>query len=143
MGAIALIVLGWLLHAPKKSEPKIEIKEVVKYDTTNVIKRIYVNRYIESPSKTDSVKRYSDTIKGDTLDTKYQITHTISDSQKVVRSWWQVNIEPRFRTITKIVTRDSIQTKINTEYITKPFFLDTYFYTTFAAVFLLILRMIF
>ena len=127
----------------KKAEPKIEIKETIKYDTVSTIKKIFVNRYSETKTAGDSVKSYSDSIMGDTLGTKYQIQHTISDSQKTIRSWWKVDIEPRFRTITKYITKDSIQTKVNTEYVSLPFFLNPHFYGEIVLTILLIVSLIF
>ncbi len=103
-------------------------RETIKYDTVQTIKRIYVNRFVETKTKGDSIKTYEDRIMGDTLETKYDIFHSVSDSQKTIRSWWKVNIEPRFRTVIKTITRDSIQTKINNIYLTKPFLMDSWFY---------------
>jgi len=138
LGAIILIVvvlsyIGIFIlgrNSVKPSEPKIEIRETVKYDTLTAIRKVYINRYIESQSKGDSIKSYSDSIVGDTNQVKFDITHSVTDSQKVIRSWWKVNIEPHISTIIKTITRDSIQTKINNVYLTKPFFMDSWFYVS-------------
>jgi len=109
---------------------KVEIRETVKYDTVQTIKKLYINRYIESQSKGDSIKSYSDSIVGDTNQVKFDIFHSVQDSQKTIRSWWKVNIEPHISTIIKTITRDSIQTKINNVYLTKPFLMDSWFYVS-------------
>lgn len=127
----------------KSPEGKIEIRETVKLDTVTAIRKIYVNRYIETESKGDSIKSYSDSIVGDTLDTKYNIQHTISDSQKTIRSWWKVNIEPHLTTIIKTITKDSIQTKINNIYIPKPFLMNSWFYVSLISWVIAILAIVF
>ncbi len=125
---IGVFILG--RNSVKPPTATVQVKEVVKYDTVRAIRKIYVNRYIETESKGDSIKSYSDSVVGDTLEVKYSIQHSVSDSQKVVRSWWKVNIEPHLTTIIKTVTRDSIQTKITNVYIPKPFLLDSWFYVS-------------
>jgi hypothetical protein len=143
---IALTYIGIFFlgrNSVKPPEGKVEVRETIKFDTVSVIKRIYVNRLVEVETKGDSIKSYSDKIVGDTLDTKYEIFHSVIDSQKTIRSWWKVNIEPRFRTITKVVTRDSIQTKIDTKYLPVPWFLNNYFYVSITTTLIAILAIIF
>ena len=127
----------------KPVQGSIEVKEVIKYDTVQTIRKIFINRYVQVETKRDSIKSYSDSISGDTLETKYDILHTVLDSFKTIHSLWKVHIEPRFRTITKTVTKDSIQTKINNVYLTKPFFLDTYFWSTVTLFVITVLMIIF
>jgi len=125
---VGVFVLG--RNSIKAPVGKIEVKEVIRYDTVQTIKRIYINRLVEAKTKGDSIKTYEDRIVGDTLETKYDIFHSVSDSQKTIRSWWKVNIEPHISTIIKTITRDSIQTKINNVYLTKPFLMDSWFYVS-------------
>ncbi len=143
---VALTYIGVFFlgrNSIKSPEGKIEIRETVKLDTVTAIRKIYVNRYIETESKGDSIKSYSDSIVGDTLDTKYNIQHTISDSQKTIRSWWKVNIEPHLTTIIKTITKDSIQTKINNIYIPKPFLMNSWFYVSLISWVIAILAIVF
>jgi uncharacterized membrane protein YvbJ len=143
---VALTYVGIFFLGRNSVKPpigKVEIKETVKYDTLTTIKRIFVNRIVESKVKGDSIRAYADSIMADTNDIKYKIFHSISDSQKVVRSWWKIDIEPHLKTITKIVTRDSIETKINNVYLSTPFFLNRWFYATLAELGIIILLIIF
>lgn len=120
----------------------VEVKEVVKYDTATVIRKVFVNKtqYIAK----DSTRIYADSIVGKQNEVDYKIKHTIKDSNKVVLpSIWEVAIKPHLTTITKVITRDSIQTKVNNVYLPKPFLMDTYFYTTVVSVGLLILTLLF
>ncbi len=120
----------------------VEVKEVVKYDTATVIRKVFVNKiqYIAR----ESTRIYSDSIVGKQNEVDFKIKHTVKDSNKVVLpSIWEVTIEPHLTTITKIITRDSIQTKVNNVYLTKPFLMDSWFYTSVVATFLLILKILF
>ena len=125
---VGVFVLG--RNSVKPPVGSVVERETIKYDTVQTIKRIYINRLVEAKTKGDSIKTYEDRIVGDTLETKYDIFHSVSDSQKTIRSWWKINIEPRFRTVTKTITRDSIQTKINNVYLMKPFLMDSWFYVS-------------
>lgn len=143
---VALTYIGIFFLGRNSVKPptaSVVERETIKYDTVTAIKKVYINRYIEVKVKGDSIKSYSDSIVGDTLETKYDITHSVTDSQKTIRSWWKVNIEPRFRTITKIITRDSIQTKINNVYLTTPFLLNSWFYVSVISWFVAALAIIF
>lgn len=138
---VATFFIGRSMVKPPR--PKVEVKEMVKYDTTMVIKKVFVNK-IQYVPRPDSTRVYADSIVGKQNEVDFKIKHTITDSAKtILPSVWEVAIEPHLTTITKIITKDSIETKINNVYLSKPFFMDTYFYTTIIATFLLILRIIF
>ena len=151
LGAIILIVvvltyIGIFFLGRNSVKPPtatVQVKEVVKYDTLMAIRKIYINRYIETESKGDSIKSYTDSIVGDTLEVKYNISHSVKDSLKTIQSFWKVNIEPHLTTIIKTITRDSIQTKINNVYLTKPALLDTWFYVSAISWVVTILAIIF
>lgn len=138
---IGIFILG--RNSVKASVGKVEVRETVKYDTVTAIKKVFINRFLETKTAGDSIHTYTDTIVGDTLDTKYNIQHTISDSQKTIRSWWKVNIEPHLTTIIKTITKDSIQTKINNIYIPKPFLMNSWFYVSLISWVIAILAIVF
>ena len=137
---VAVFFIGRSTVKPQAAT--VEVKEVVKYDTATVIRKVFVNKtqYIAK----DSTRIYTDSIVGKQNEVDYKIKHTIKDSNKVVLpSIWEVAIKPHLTTITKVITRDSIQTKVNNVYLPKPFLMDTYFYTTVVSVGLLILTLLF
>lgn len=139
---LAGAVIGWLLHAP--GVPKIEIKERVKYDTVYQTQNItFTKTRIDTVLKiTDSKFAYTDSIMGDTNKVKYKIQHSISNDKKLVTSW-KVDLVPKLQFITRIVTRDSIQTKIEKEFYAQPWFIDSWFYMTIVTIGLLIISLIF
>lgn len=127
----------------KPPQPKVVVTEKVKYDTTTVIRKVFVNKIQYIPRK-DSTRIYVDSIVGKQNEVDYKIKHTVKDSNKVVLpSIWEVAIEPHLTTITKVITRDSIETKINNVYLPKPFLLNEYFWTTVGLAFLFALKLIF
>ncbi len=143
LGGVALIVMGWLLHSTFIPKPKTEIKEVVRYDTLTTTKVIKLTetKYINRPVIKDSTRIYADSILGTKNEVDYKIKHTVQDSGKVL-SFWEVKLEPKLKTIIQYVTKDSIRTVTETQFVGKPFFLDNWFYTTIVSVSLLVLSLI-
>lgn len=114
----------------KPPEPKTVVTESVKYDTLTILKKVYITKTVQVQTKGDSIKTYADSIVGDTADVKYNIFHSILDSNKTIRSFWKVDIEPHIQSIVKTITRDSIETKVNNVYLPKPFLMDSFFWTS-------------
>lgn len=143
-GTIALIALGYLLRLSTMSNPVTIVSEIVREDTVYQKDTVKIEtiKEIPKPMAGTPVRVYSDTLQGRKNEADYFIAHTIKDSG-IVTSKWNVQIEPRFKFITKIVKRDSIQTKIAKEFYAQPWFMDSWFYTTVIAVILLAINMIF
>ncbi len=127
----------------KPPQPSVVVTERIHYDTATVIRKVFINKvqYILRP---DSTRVYADSVMGKQNEVDYKIKHTLKDSNKVLLpSIWEVNIEPRFRTITKIITRDSIQVKVNNVYLQVPFFLNPHFWGEIILVVITALAIIF
>lgn len=142
LGGIGLIVLGWLLNSVPK--PSIEVKERVIYDTVFQTKKITFTEV-----KSDTISRitdrkfvYADSIVGTKDDVDYQIKHTVQNDSQVL-SLWKVNLEPKLKTITQYITKDSIRTIVDTKFIPQPFFLQTWFYISIVELAVIVLAIIF
>jgi len=145
LGAIAFVVLGYLIHSAiyKPPQPKLEIKEKIIYDTVSTVKKVYF-------TKTDTLTKivsngfttYTDSISGQQQEVDYKIKHTLQNDKEVV-SFWEVNIEPRLTTITITVTKDSIRTIVDTKYIQTPFFLNQWFFISLVSWIITVLAIIF
>ena len=129
-------------NSVKPPEPKTVVTESVKYDTLTILKKVYVTKTVQVQSKGDSIKTYTDSIAGDTADVKYNISHSVTDSAKAIKSFWKVDIEPHIQSIVKTITRDSIETRVNTVYLPKPLLLNDWFYVSMAEAGLIVLFII-
>ena len=143
LGGVALIVLGYLLHSAFTPKPTTEVREVVVRDTIETLKTITV-------TKRDTITRtiretgiaYVDSIKGTKDEVDYKIIHSITDIG-IVLSDWQVEVKPLVKNIVEYVTKDSIRTVVNTQYLVKPFFLDHWFYVALVELVVVVLAIIF
>lgn len=144
LGGLALIVLGWVLHSSFVPKPTTEIKESVRYDTVYSTKQVRVveTKVIEKPIYRDSARTYADSIKGEKNEVAYNISHSISDNKEVVSSW-QVNLEPKLKTVIQYVTKDSVRTIVEAKYVSLPFFLNPYFWSSIVLVVITALAIIF
>lgn len=143
LGGVALIVLGWLLNSAFTPKPETEVREVVVRDTLETIRTITV-------AKTDTITKtitetgfaYVDSIKGSKDEVDYKIIHSITDIG-IVLSDWRVEVKPLTKTIVEYVTKDSIRTVVNTQYLSKPFFLESWFYIALVELAVVIVAIIF
>lgn len=142
LGGIALIVLGWLLHSAFTPKPTIEIKERVVRDTVETTKTITLRQTNTIYRDTTNLQTISDSIKGTKDEVDYSIKHTLRFAEAIL-SDWQVEVKPLTKTIVEYVTKDSIRTVVDTKYITKPFFLNEWFYVSIVELVIVILAIIF
>lgn len=130
-GLIILIVgffLGWFVKPSHK--PSVEIKERIVTDTLEVEKPIYIHTQSEPTivyKDTTTIQAIYDSTSGTKDKVDYQIKYSLRLGEK---SNWDISLKPLITTITEYVTKDSIQTVVNTEYLSKPFFLDHWFYVS-------------
>lgn len=144
LGGIVLIAFGYLIHSTFTPKPLIEVKERVSYDTVYQTKQVTIvkTKVIEKPIYRDSTRTYNDSIVGTKDEVGYQIQHTIKDSGEVV-SVWKVNLEPKLKTVTQYITKDSIRTVVEAKYFPLPFFLNPYFWSSLILVVITALAIIF
>lgn len=146
LGGIALIILGWLLHSAFTPKPKVEIKETIKRDTIETVKTITITKtkVIEKIVEPKGIS-FVDSIQGNKDDVDYKIIHSISEIKELglYNSDWQVEVKPLIKNIVEYVTKDSIRTVVNTQYLTKPFFLDHWFYIALVELAVVIVAIIF
>ena len=137
------VILGWLLISHFTPKPTTEVREVVVRDTIETVRTISV-------TKRDTITRtiretgiaYVDSIAGSKDEVDYKIIHSISDFG-IVLSDWQVEVKPLVKNIVEYVTKDSIRTVVNTQYLVKPFFLDHWFYVALVELVVVVLAIIF
>ena len=143
-GGVLLIILGWLLHSAFIPKPKIEIKERVVYDTVYTTKTITFTKVKKDTIRLTEPEQffYADSILGTKNEVGYNIKHTIKGNKEILSSW-NVKLEPKTKIITQYVTKDSIRTISNDIYISKPFFLDHWFWINMIAFGIIILQIIF
>ena len=143
LGGIALIVCGWLLHSTFIPKPTTTVETKIVTDTITTVKKIYF-------TKTDTITKvisngittYADSIHGQQQEVDYKIKHSIRLDKETV-SDWQVNLEPRLKTIVQYVTKDSVRTIVEAKYISLRFFLNPYFWSTIISVVFTALAIIF
>ena len=142
LGGVAIFFLGYLAHSTLIPKPTIVIKETVRYDTLTTTKTISFTKVRKDTIRIPLAFTYADSIMGDTNQVKYDIKHTIQNDKEILTSW-KVNLEPRFTEIIKYITKDSVRTIIEAKYISLPFFLNTYFWSSIILVVITTLAIIF
>ena len=144
LGAVGLMVLGWLLHSTFIPKPSTTVETKIVTDTVYTTKRIRVveTKIIEKPIYRDSIRTYADSIRGEKNEVAYNIFHSIHENKEVVSSW-RVDLEPRLKTIIQYVTKDSVRTIIEAKYFPTPFFLNSWFYVSIVSMIITVLAIIF
>lgn len=137
-----LVVFGYLIHLAITPKPKTTIKEVVQHDTITIKDTI---KFVQESKPTiihdtTGIQTISDSIKGTKNEVEYKIQYQY---RKDTTSLWQVELKPLVKTITEYITSDTTKVVSEVKYIPKPFFADTYFYTTIVAVVLLLFAIIY
>ncbi len=133
-GAILLtagLLIGRYLF-PSIPEPKIEVKERIITDTVKVEKTITIFQKTKPVIVKDTagnLQTIADSIEGTKDEVEYKIKHTLY-GDKEIPSDWEINLKPMIKIVKEYVVKDSIQTIVDTRYIPKPFFADTWFYVS-------------
>lgn len=135
VGVIIVLIAGLCVGRyiiPLHQKPTIETKETIVKDTVTVEKTIRIFEKSKPEIIRDTNKTICsivDSIKGTQNEVAYKIKHTTKNLGEYF-SDWEIELKPYFKTITEYITKDSIQTVVNTEYIPKPFLLDVWFYVS-------------
>lgn len=138
-------VIGWLVK-PSGKPQSVNVKEVIVRDTIEVEKVIKVTEQtipnVEYITIRDTIKisALTDSTKGRKNDVEYKIDYSYEMDKPSI---WEIDLKALTQNIREFVTKDSIQTVVKTEYFSRPFFLDPYFYGMVAEFFLLIVTIIF
>lgn len=143
IGGLAILIVGFFLgwFVKPSHKPSVEIQERIVRDTLEVEKPIYIQTQSEP---TIIYKDTVQTIIDSTSGTKDKVDYSVKYSLKLgEKSNWDISLKPLITTITEYVTKDSIQTVVNTEYLATPFFLNTYFYTSIVLLLTTILGILF
>ena len=143
LGAIALISLGYLLRSVTIPKPSTIVETKIVTDTTTTVKKIYFTK-----TRTDTIRiakekfTYADSLMGTKDEVDYKIKHSIQ-SDKEILNFWEVDLEPRLKTIIQYVTKDSVRTIVEAKYISTPFFMQTWFWIALLELPLIIIAIIF
>jgi len=150
LGAIALIVLGWFINDAFEDKPKTEIKEKIIIDTLYAERNFEKSKIAGKPKKveaiTDSgtVRTYKDTLEVNEAEGFFlKVTHTTVDSNNSIDSYWDYSYKAVEKIVKEYVTKDSIRTIVDTKYLTKPFFMNEWFYISVVGFILTIIAIIF
>lgn len=143
-GVLILVVgffLGFFIRQPAK--PTIEYRERIVRDTVATKEPIYIHTQSEPTivyRDTATIQAVYDSTSGTKDKVDYQVKYSLRLGEK---SNWDISLKPLITTITEYVTKDSIRTVVNTEYMSKPFFLDHWFYVSLVLVATTILGILF
>lgn len=136
IGGLVVIILAFFLgwFARPSDKPITIVTETVKYDTLKTEK--FIDREItKTIIKTDTVYQdkavtvYTDSLQGSENEVEYNIKHTIEDGDSV-RSIWDLQIKNLVTTINQYTVKDSVQTILEYKYVSKPFFLNEWFWVS-------------
>lgn len=139
-------ILGWYVKPKERIEPAGIIIKTVR-DTVIQIKEISDSKENTNPTTfifADSIETEIDKLEGEEPGLNFSITHTRTKFPgKEVKTFWDYTFKQTEKIIKEYITKDSLRTVIVPEYISKPFFLDPWFYTSIAFLLTTILGILF
>lgn len=126
--------------------PSIVIKEHFVHDTTYAKPKPPIIIH-DTTYATKTKTTITDSISGTKSGASYKIKHTITEIDKDLEKYpssWKVDfIPPPERIIKETVTRDSIRTITETKFVSRPFFLNEWFYVSLFELLITVLAIIF
>lgn len=146
LGGAALIVLGWVLHSTFIPKPTSTVETTVIHDTTYAKPKPPITIHDTTYATRDKTTITTST-SGTEQGASYKIEVAISEVDKVLEKYpadWKVDLLlPPPKIIKETVVRDSIRTLTETKFISKPFFLNEWFYVSLFGSVIAILIIIF
>lgn len=143
LGGVALIVLGWLLNSAFTPKPSTSVIETIVRDTVKVERPIYIQT-TSKPTivyQDTGIQALSDSVAGNENEVDYKIKYSYWQTEG--QGNWDIQLKPLIKTIREYVTKDSIQTVVQTKYIQTPFFMQTWFYISIIELVVVVLAIIF